>query len=235
MTKVAHKRDPLADAADVIVDRVVALAENPTLAAELKETFREGAIEVLKPVLRKATKTAALYAVVQGPSLVKERVAPRVIAAGGVSAIAKAAASKSRGLVPKRTSSRRTARRRRVPIQECVDVGLDIETAYDEFTVFEDRPRFMDRVVPIDELVYERIAWRSAGGPHTIGVATFHTLSDRLTRIYVTLDVQPQGLFEAASSGLRVSHRALRSELTRFKAFAELASEEVEEPEPARR
>src|SRR5207244_1019097 len=68
----------------------------------------------------------------------------------------------------------------------------------------------------------ERIVWRSTSGPQTIGVVTFHALSDQLTRIYVTMDFQPQGLFERASSGMRMSRRALRSDLMRFKAFIEL-------------
>jgi hypothetical protein len=136
-------------------------------------------------------------------------------------------------------------------VQEFIDVGVDIETAYDQFTQFEDWPEFMHRVERIEQrddttLMWheniwgvrrsweaeiteqtpcERIAWRSKGGPQTIGVVTFHRLSDRLTRIYITVDFQPKGLFEKTASGMRISRRALKSDLMRFKAYIELRDE----------
>src|SRR3954462_2147823 len=60
-----------------------------TITSELKDTFREAAIEVLKPVMRTATTAAAKYAVKQGPSLVKDKLAPRLEDAGGASGVAK--------------------------------------------------------------------------------------------------------------------------------------------------
>jgi hypothetical protein len=73
-----------------------------------------------------------------------------------------------------------------------------------------------------DQVPCEKIAWRSKSGPQSIGLVTFHELADRLTRIYVTMDFQPQGLFEKTTSGMRLSRRALKSDLMRFKAYAEL-------------
>jgi hypothetical protein len=73
-----------------------------------------------------------------------------------------------------------------------------------------------------------RIAWEStSGSPKQKGVVTFHELSDRLTRIEVTLDQQPKGVFEKASSGFRMTRRALKSDLMRFKAFVETRDEET--------
>jgi hypothetical protein len=73
-----------------------------------------------------------------------------------------------------------------------------------------------------DQAPCERIAWRSKGGTQTIGVVTFHRLSDNLTRILMTVDFQPKGLFEKTASGTRISRRAIKSDLMRFKAFIEL-------------
>jgi hypothetical protein len=73
----------------------------------------------------------------------------------------------------------------------------------------------------------ERIVWRSRGGPNTVGVVTFHRLSDRLTRIEINVDFQPHGLFEKTASGFRMSRRALKSDLMRFKAFTEMREEET--------
>jgi uncharacterized membrane protein len=243
-----------------------------TITSELKDTFREAAIEVLKPVMRKATTSAAKFAVTQGPGLVKDKVAPKVKEAGGAGALVKGVTSKGGGIAEtvggvasglgsklgggggkkqEGESPSGTGRGRRLPVQEFIDVGVDVETAYDQFTQFEDWPEFMHRVERIEQrdettLMWheniwgvrrsweaeiteqtpcERIAWRSKGGPQTIGVVTFHRLSDRLTRIYITVDFQPKGLFEKTASGTRITRRALTSDLMRFKAFIELRDE----------
>jgi uncharacterized membrane protein len=146
-----------------------------------------------------------------------------------------------------------TGKGRRLPVQESVDVAVPIETAYNQFTQFEDFPEFMHRVEKVEQrddghLVWheniwgvrreweaeitdqrpnERIAWKSLSGTQTTGVVTFHALSDRLTRIEVNLDFKPKGLLEKTASGFRMSRRALKSDLMRFKAFIEMKDEET--------
>jgi hypothetical protein len=136
-------------------------------------------------------------------------------------------------------------------VQEFVDVGADIETTYDQFTQFEDWPQFMHRVERVEQrddttlmmheniwgvrrsweaeiteqTPCERIVYRSKSDPKIVGVVTFHRLSDTLTRVQVNMDFQPQGLFEKTASGMRMSRRALRSDLMRFKAFVEMRDE----------
>jgi uncharacterized membrane protein len=236
---------------------------SPTITSELKDTIREAAIEVLKPVMRKATTTAAKYAVTHGPDLVKDKLE----GAGGAGALAKGLASKGGGVAEtvggiagklggggkkqEGESPSGHGRGRRLPVEEYVDIGVDLQTAYDQFTQFEDWPEFMHRVERIeqrdeatlmwheniwgirrsweaeitDQTPCERIAWRSKGGPQTIGVVTFHRLSDNLTRILMTVDFQPKGLFEKTASGTRISRRAIKSDLMRFKAYIELRDE----------
>jgi uncharacterized membrane protein len=240
-----------------------------TITSELKDTFREAAIEVLRPVMRQATTSAAKYAVKKGPGLMKDKVVPKLEEAGGAGAIAKGLTSKGGGIAESiggvasgiggKLSGKKkegespsgSGRGRRLPVQEVIDVGVDLQTAYDQFTQFEDWPKFMHRVERIeqrddstlmwheniwgvrrsweaeitDQTPCERIAWRSKGGPQTVGVATFHRLSDNLTRIMVTMDFQPKGLFEKTASGTRISRRALSSDLMRFKGFIELQDE----------
>jgi uncharacterized membrane protein len=242
---------------------------SPTITSELKDTFREAAVEVLKPVMRKATMAAAKYAVKEGPSLFKDKIAPKLEDAGGAGELVKGVASKGGGVAGavggvasgiggKLTGKKKeedspsgTGRGRRLPVEEFVDIGEDIETVYDQFTQFEEWPKFMHRVERIeqrdettlmwheniwgvrrsweaeitDQAPCERIAWRSKGGTQTIGVVTFHRLSDTLTRVLMTVDFQPKGLFEKTASGTRISRRAIKSDLMRFKAFVELRDE----------
>jgi len=241
-----------------------------TLVGELKSAIRDAAIEVLKPVARQATTSAAKYAVTKGPDVVKDKVAPKVAGAGGAGAIAKGVLSKgggaaggvgqlAGGIAEKVTGKGEGkgkggkkptghGRGRRLPVQQHIDVAVDLQNAYDQFTQFEDWPQFMHRVEKVeqreDETVMfheniwgvrrsweaeiveqkpcERIVWRSKGPLQTLGVATFHRLSDNLTRVQINMDFQPKGLFEKTASGMRLSRRALASDLMRFRAFVEM-------------
>jgi uncharacterized membrane protein len=236
-----------------------------SLMSELRTAMREAAVEILKPVASQATKSAAKYAVTKGPEAVKDKVGPAVANAGGAGALAKGALSKGSevgnvvgGIADKVTGVGKGGKKptghgrgRRLPVQEQVDVGSDIETVYDQFTQFEDWPNFMHRVEKVEQkddttlMIHEniwgvrrsweaeiveqtpcsRIVWRSKGPVQTVGVATFHRLSDDLTRVQINMDFQPKGMFEKFASGTRISRRALRSDVMRFKAFVEMNDE----------
>jgi uncharacterized membrane protein len=140
---------------------------------------------------------------------------------------------------------------RRMPIQQSVDVAVPIKVAYNRWTMFEDWPDFMHRVESVDqsddttlsfstkvwgitrrfeaEIVEQRpdqrIEWNSTEGLAHTGVVTFHKLSDRLTRIMISLDVDPHGMLEKMGRGMRFTKRAVRADLHRFKALIELDEE----------
>jgi len=140
---------------------------------------------------------------------------------------------------------------RRMPIQQSVDVAVPVRDAYDLWTQFEEWPRFMHRIESVEQVddakvafstkiwgfkkrfeaqiveqrPDERIEWDVQEGVAHTGVATFHKLANRLTRIEVTIDVEPDSLLEKAGRGMRFTKRAVRGDLHRFKAFAELQEE----------
>ena len=135
-----------------------------------------------------------------------------------------------------------------MPVQQAVDVAVPLETAYNQFTQFEDWPEFMHRVTRVtqeDDCTInfatkiwgktkefeakietqrpdQRIKWRVAQGITHSGVVTFHELAPSLTRIEVNLDVDPGSLIEKAARGMRHVKRAVRADLHRFKAFIEM-------------
>jgi ribosome-associated toxin RatA of RatAB toxin-antitoxin module len=141
-----------------------------------------------------------------------------------------------------------------MPIQQSVDVGVSVRKVYDAWTQYEEWPRFMHRVESVDQSDEttvgfstktwgitkrfeakvaeahpdERIEWNVEQGLSHTGVVTFHKLSDRLTRIEVTVDVEPDSLLEKAGRGMRYAKRAVRGDLHRFKAYVELYEEEIE-------
>lgn len=137
---------------------------------------------------------------------------------------------------------------RRMPIQQSVDVAVPIKEAYDQWTRFEEWPKFMHRVDSVqqidDSTVHistkiwgitkeyeaeiveqrpdERIEWHAEDGLMNSGVVTFHQLAPRLTRVEVTMDVKPDSLLEKAGRGMRFTKRAVRGDLHRFKAYVEM-------------
>jgi uncharacterized membrane protein len=141
---------------------------------------------------------------------------------------------------------------RRMPVQQAVDIGVPVETVYNQWTQFEQWPRFMHRITDVtqsDDCTVafstkiwgkkkqfkarietqrpdERIKWKVEQGITHSGVVTFHELGPRLTRVLVGLDVEPGGMLEKAARGLRHVKRAVRADLHRFKAFVEM--QEVE-------
>jgi uncharacterized membrane protein len=142
---------------------------------------------------------------------------------------------------------------RRMPVQQSVDIGVPIETVYNQWTQFEDWPSFMHRVTRVtqeDDCTVsfatkiwaktkeftakietqrpnERIKWSVSQGLTHTGVVTFHELAPNLTRVLLTFDVQPGSLIEKAARGMRHVKRAARADLHRFKAFIELAGIET--------
>lgn len=140
---------------------------------------------------------------------------------------------------------------RRMPIQQAVDVAVPLKTAYNHWTQFEDWPLFMHRLENVEqvddatvafeakfwgirrhfeaEIVEQtpdqRIEWKAVEGVGHTGVVTFHQLSDRLTHIELTIDIEPNSLVEKAGRGWRFAKRGIRGDLHRFKAYAELSDE----------
>jgi uncharacterized membrane protein len=137
---------------------------------------------------------------------------------------------------------------RRLPIQRWTDVAVPVDKAYEAWTKFDQFPKFMHRVLTVeqkgdDRLSWEEkiwfsrrewegriterrenelIAWKTTKGPKHKGVVSFHPLGDRLTRVMVTMEFEPTGMIEKMGSGMRFVKRAVQADLARFKAFVEL-------------
>jgi len=136
---------------------------------------------------------------------------------------------------------------RRLPIQRWTDVAVPVEKAYKTWTQFEEFPKFMHRVLDVDqeednkihwrEKIWfstrewdgeitdkrqnDRIAWKSVSGTQHSGVISFHRLDKNLTRVLVTVDFVPSGMIEKMASGMRFVKRAVEADLARFKAYVE--------------
>jgi uncharacterized membrane protein len=138
-------------------------------------------------------------------------------------------------------------------ITETIDVAVPVDTAYNQWTQFEEFPRFMggvERVVQVDdthlhwaaevagkreewdaEIVEqqpdERVAWRATTGKGNAGVVTFDRLGENETRVTVQMDWQPEGVLENIGTALGMDDRQVAKDLESFKDLIEERGQET--------
>src|SRR2546423_7064880 len=216
--------------------------------AELKNVASDAALTVLAPVAKKAATSAAKYAVKKGPELLEDTVKPMLEEAGGPAGMLAKLKPGGDDEGGGGDAGDGTGKGRRMPVQQAVDVAAPIDVVYDQWTQFEDYPKFMHRVQRVEqrddshvafhakvwginrqweaEILEqrpdERIVWKSVNGVQLTGVVTFHDMAERLTRIELNIDVDPDGPVEKFARGARFIKRAARGDLKRFKAYVEM-------------
>ena len=138
-------------------------------------------------------------------------------------------------------------------IEQSIDVNVPVHTAYNQWTQFEEFPRFMEGVEEVRQLDErrlhwraniggrveewdaviteqhpdERIAWKNTTGAANAGVVTFHRLVDNKTRIMLQMEYEPQGVVENLGDLLGVVSRRVAHDLERFKEFIEARGHET--------
>jgi uncharacterized membrane protein len=138
-------------------------------------------------------------------------------------------------------------------VTESVEVAVPVSTAYNQWTQFEEFPRFMGGVEQVQQLddthlrwaaeiagkreewdaeiteqrPDERIAWRATGGKGNAGVVTFEPLGGSQTRVTVQLDWQPEGVTENVGAAIGMDDRQVSKDLERFKGLIEARGTET--------
>ena len=138
-------------------------------------------------------------------------------------------------------------------VEQSIEVNQPIRTVYNQWTQFEEFPRFMEGVEEVrqlddthlhwkariagqerewdaeitEQLPDERIAWRSREGAHTAGAVTFHRLDERRTRIMLQMEVEPEGVVEHVADKMGVINRRVEGDLRRFRDFIESRGRET--------
>jgi uncharacterized membrane protein len=132
-------------------------------------------------------------------------------------------------------------------IEKSIDVNVPAQIAYNQWTQFEEFPRFMEGVLEVrqlddkhlrwrtsiggkeknfdaeitEQIPDKRIAWRSRSGAPNAGVVTFHPLNDRMSRIMLQMSYEPEGVVEKGGDLLGVASRRIEGDLKRFKEYLE--------------
>lgn len=137
-------------------------------------------------------------------------------------------------------------------IEQSVDVNVPVGTAYNQWTQFEEFPRFMEGVKEVRQLddqrlewtaeiggneetwtaeiseqtPDERIAWHAIGGKTNAGVVTFHRIDDDTTRVMLQMEWEPEGAVQQTGAALGLDDRQVKGDLERFKEYIESSAAE---------
>jgi uncharacterized membrane protein len=131
--------------------------------------------------------------------------------------------------------------------EHVVTVDAPVREVYDQWTQFEEFPRFMEgveSVVQLDDRTLDwtaeiggqrrrwtaeitdqtpdtRVAWKSTSGADNAGAVLFEPVDPERTRVTLRIDVEPEGPVESAGDALGFVERRAKGDLERFKEFIE--------------
>ncbi|MEW6473953.1 MAG: SRPBCC family protein [Actinomycetota bacterium] len=132
-------------------------------------------------------------------------------------------------------------------IEESVEVEVPVRTAYNQWTQFEEFPRFMEGVEQVrqlsdtrvhwvadiagqrrewdadivEQIPDERISWCSTEGATNSGVVTFHRLGNDRSKVMLQMEFEPEGAMEQVADKLGMVKARTKGDLKRFKEFIE--------------
>jgi uncharacterized membrane protein len=138
-------------------------------------------------------------------------------------------------------------------IEKSIEINVPVKAAYNQWTQFEEFPRFMEGVKEVQQLddthlhwkaeiagkekewnaeiteqiPDQRIAWTSVAGAWTGGTVTFHPLSDQTSKVLLRLEYEPQGFVENIGDAAGFVTRRVEGDLERFKEYIERRGQET--------
>ena len=128
-----------------------------------------------------------------------------------------------------------------------IEINAPLRAVYDQWTQFEEFPRFMEGVEEVrqdgprnlfwtariagkekrweaeilEQIPDHRIAWHSIDGTPNSGEVTFEPLDEERTRITLKMAYEPEGFFEKAGDALGIPSGRAEGDLKRFRDFIE--------------
>lgn len=138
-------------------------------------------------------------------------------------------------------------------VEKCIEVEAPLSMVYNQWTQFEEFPRFMEgveevkqlddkrlrwraeiggKVVEWDAEIFEqipdqRVAWRSRTGSLNSGMVNFESMGPNRTKVWLKLNYKPEGAMEKIGSALGVISQRVEGDLERFKEFIESRGSET--------
>ena len=137
-------------------------------------------------------------------------------------------------------------------ITKSIDLNVPVQTAYHQWTQFEEFPKFMEGITEVTQLDDERLHWKAniAGkeaewfaeiteqvpdtriawisrGAMSAGVVTFQPLSNTQSKIMLRLEYNPHGFTEQIGDATGLVTDRVEGDLKRFKDYIETRGPET--------
>jgi uncharacterized membrane protein len=138
-------------------------------------------------------------------------------------------------------------------VDQTIEVNVPRSRVYNQWTQFEEYPRFMEGVVEVEQLDDARlrwvaevsgerkewfakikrqvpdevVSWESEGGTVNSGTVIFKPLDGNRTEVELHMEFEPEGVKEQVGSALQVPDRRVAGDLKRFKEFIETRGTET--------
>ena len=132
-------------------------------------------------------------------------------------------------------------------VEKTVMVNVPVSRAYNQWTQFEEFPRFMGGVQSVTQLSDDRlewvaeiagvkrqwearileqvpdrkVSWAATEGATNAGAVTFEDVGGDQTSVHLVLEYDPEGLVEKVGDKLNVVENQAEGDLERFKEFIE--------------
>lgn len=132
-------------------------------------------------------------------------------------------------------------------IEKSIEVAAPLRAVYNQWTQFEDFPRFMEGVEEVrqvddthlhwrakvagkelewdaeivEQVPDQGISWRSTSGKGNAGRVRFDKVDETHTRILLTMEIEPETVVEKAGAFVGVPAHSVAGDLKRFKEFIE--------------
>lgn len=137
-------------------------------------------------------------------------------------------------------------------IDKSINVRVPVHTAYNQWTQFEEFPRFMEGVREVrqlddahvhwvahiagrekewdaeivEQIPDQRVAWRSISGVPNAGAVEFRPIDREETEVRVRMSYEPEGAIETLGDFFNAADIRVQGDLERFKEFIEARGEE---------
>jgi uncharacterized membrane protein len=138
-------------------------------------------------------------------------------------------------------------------VEKSIEVEAPLSTVYNQWTQFEEFPRFMEGIESVRqiddkrlhwvaniggkrkewdaEIVEQtpdtRIAWRNTSGAENSGIVSFLPVEGGKTRVTARMTYDPEGFVEKTGDFLGFVARRVEGDLKRFKEFIEARGRET--------
>jgi uncharacterized membrane protein len=138
-------------------------------------------------------------------------------------------------------------------VEKSIEVQAPLRSVYNQWTQFEEFPRFMEGVQEVrqlddthlhwcarvggrelewdSEIVEQvpdrRIAWHSIEGKKNAGTVAFQPVDSTCTRVSLSMEYDPEGILENVGDAIGVLSRRVETDLQRFKNYMESRGEET--------